>query len=201
MSESYKPVMVKNLDSMEEIQTLIESGLLPSSLGTPERVLTVLQTGRELGMSPMQAFNNIHVIGGRPVISSAMMGALLSRSGVDFDYTKDFVTEGDKIITELEFEYYNDRLKKTKKKVFSITWKQMEVAGYTEKQNWTKYPKEMMRARCMSYAVRALFPHILVFKGGGLYTDAEIVDSTTNEGAQMNITDDGTVEVEYTESN
>jgi hypothetical protein len=50
----------------------------------------------------------------------------------------------------------------------------------------------------MSYAVRALFPHILVFQGGGLYTDAEIIDSTvSNGGADMAIGEDGTVEIVY----
>jgi hypothetical protein len=32
----------------------------------------------------------------------------------------------------------------------SVTWAQMALAGYVKKDNWEKYPKEMMRARCLA---------------------------------------------------
>ncbi len=49
----------------------------------------------------------------------------------------------------------------------------MERAGFTTKDNWQRMPKNMLRARCMAYAVRALFPEVLL----GVYTDSEIIDA------------------------
>jgi hypothetical protein len=166
--------ILDKLDSLEQIQTLLDSGAIPSSLDTPQKVLTVIQTGKEMGMQPMTALNNIYVIQGRTVISSTMLGALLKVRNIEFVWTKDYFTEEDgKVNTELEFEFISRVSGQPKTAKFAISWTQMEIAGYTDKQNWQKYPKEMMRARCMAYAVRALFPEVLL----GFYTDSEIVDS------------------------
>lgn len=49
----------------------------------------------------------------------------------------------------------------------------------------------MMRARCMAYAVRALFPEVLL----GMYTDLEMNDTQRND-APVTITEDGGIVVE-----
>ena len=156
----------------------IDSGLLPDSISEPEQVLTIAQQGIELGLQPLTALNNIHIIAGRTVISSAMMGALLKRAGVEFVWDEDFVTiknpEGkeDKRTT-IHMYWFSDILKREMDAKFSVTMLQMTVAGYTKKDNWKKYPKEMLRARCLAYAVRALKPEVLM----GMYTDMEMVDA------------------------
>lgn len=45
-----------------------------------------------------------------------------------------------------------------------------------------------MRARCMAYACRALFPEVLL----GMYTDLEMND-TKIDAAPVEITDDGAI--------
>lgn len=49
--------------------------------------------------------------------------------------------------------------------------------------------KNMMRARCLAYAVRALFPEIIL----GLYTDAEIVDAIHDSGYETSVNEEGDV--------
>lgn len=170
------------------IEYLLESGAIPSKLDTPEKLMAVVQTGRELGMNTMTALNNINVIKGRTVISSAMLGAMLKKKGVEFIYTKDFKTdeESGKIETEIEFEWLSPVTGKPKSTRFGVTWGQFEVAGYTEKENWDKYPKEMMRARCMSGAVKALFPEVTL----GVYTEGEIVDAFDLDDEYKTVVDD-----------
>lgn len=184
------------LKTIEEYQVILDSGAIPGNLDTPQKLMTVVQTGKELGMPPMVAINNINVIKGRTVISSAMLAALLKQHGYEYTYTKDFLQETDedgdvRITTELEIEWLSklgtNRIKTAN---FSVTWAEMERAGYTEKQNWEKYPKNMMRARCMAYAVRALCPEILL----GFYTDLEIVDAMdTDHEVEMNEEGDVTI--------
>jgi len=175
------PTKLSNFGNMDEAlkwaETVIESGLLPDSLDTAEQVVTIVQHGKELGLSPHIALNNLHVIAGRPVISSAMLGALLKRHKIEWTIEEDFdaVTTPDNVEhrrTKFKFYWKSLVTGAVMDTEFSITWAQMELAGYTSKQNWQKYPKEMMRARCMAYAVRALFPEILM----GVYSDLEIND-------------------------
>lgn len=205
MSENKTLAVLDKIATPEEYEIILKSGAIPSSLDTPQKLMTVVQMGKELGMQPMTAISNINIIKGRAVIASAMLGALLKNrvdrygnpAPVEFEYTKDYVVELDadgdeKIITELELTYISEVTKNVKTLRHSISWGQMELAGYTTKDNWAKYPKEMMRARCMAYAVRALFPEILL----GKYIDTEIVDSLDNdEEYRVDMTEDGDVVV------
>lgn len=164
---------LENFSGGVEIKHLLESGAIPGSIDTPEKLMTVMQTGKELGMAPMQTINNINVIKGKTVISAAGLGAMLKRRNVEFIWTKDFVTEDGKQITEIEFEWISTVTNRPKTAKFSVSWQEMERAGFTTKDNWQRMPKNMLRARCMAYGVRALFPEILL----GVYTDSEIVDA------------------------
>jgi len=198
-----EPTKLDNFTNVEELMkwagTVIDSGLLPDSITMPEQVLTIVQCGRELGLSPHIALNNINVIAGRPVISSTMLGAMLKRKNIEWIIEEDFATiqtpEGgaDKRTT-YRFYWKSDVTGAVMNTAFSITWAQMAVAGYVSKQNWQKYPKEMMRARCMAYAVRALFPDVLL----GMYTDLEMNDTQRND-APVNITEDGAIVIESQE--
>lgn len=149
------PIKLGGFSNMEEALSwaniAIESGLLPDSISSPEQVVTIVQHGKELGLSPHIALNNLHVIAGRPVISSAMLGALLKRSGIEWDIVDDLRTlEDGKQVTTYRFYWKSKLTEKVREGDFTISWAQMQLAGYTEKANWKKYPKEMMRARCLA---------------------------------------------------
>ncbi len=184
------PTKLANFNTLEEslkwAEYILEAGLVPESLTSAEQVVTIVQHGKELGLTPHIALNNLHVIAGRPVISSAMLGALLKRSKIEWLIKEDFATvekpdkSGSDKRTTYTFYWKSQVTDKVMEADFSITWAQMEIAGYTSKQNWSKYPKEMMRARCMAYAVRALFPEILM----GIYSDLEINDVADDLGAE-----------------
>lgn len=174
------------LKTREEFQVLLDSGAIPPKLDTVEKLMTVIQMGKEMGMMPMTAITNIHIIKGRAVISSSILGALLKRrtdrfgkpTPVEFDWVEDFAEdENGRITTTIGLDFISEITGKPKRTTHTVSWGQFEVAGYTEKENWSKYPKEMMRARCMASAVRALFPEILL----GIYTDSEIVDSMNTD--------------------
>ena len=49
----------------------------------------------------------------------------------------------------------------------------------------------MMRARCLSYAVRALFPEVLL----GTYTDLEIADIDNTKVYDVQVGEDGEVQL------
>lgn len=187
-------------EAMKWASKVIDSNLLPNAITEPEQVMVIVQHGKELGISPHIALNNIHVIGGRPTLSSSMIGSLLKRRGIEWTWDHDY----DKIIDEKgEAEMYTDEVanrrttihfywkskitERVMETTHSVTWVQMALAGYVDKDNWRKYPKEMMRARCLAYAVRALFPEVL----SGFYSDLEINDVVGNDSVDVNLTEEG----------
>lgn len=185
--------VLNQLNTLDEFQTILDSGAIPSQIDTPQKLQTIVQTGKELGMSPMVSINSINVIKGRTVIAAAMLGALLKARNIEYKYTKDFETiknddgEVTKIETEITFWFFSKLKNTVDSREFSISWAEMERAGYTSKDNWSKYPKNMMRSRCMSYGIKAYFPEIYA----GFYTDEEIVDA---------LAEDGEYEVEFDEN-
>lgn len=74
--------------------------------------------------------------------------------------------------------------KRTKIGTESFDAEEAKAAGLTNKQNWQKYPKAMMFARCISNGVRTYCPD--VFSGMLVYTPDEL---NANVGADGNVID------------
>jgi len=62
---------------------MVQSGMLPKQINNPQKALVVMLKTRELGMSPMYAFSNMYVIGGKAEISAAGMEGLVRKHGVN----------------------------------------------------------------------------------------------------------------------
>ena len=73
------PFEPQNLDqAMKLAETVSKSGLVPSALrGKPADILIAVQLGMELGLSPVQALQNIMVVNGRPSMWGDLVMALV----------------------------------------------------------------------------------------------------------------------------
>lgn len=159
-STSLELTKFEDFKSVEELSQwatkIIDSGLLPNAVSEPEQVLSIVQHGKELGITPFIALNNIHVISGRPTLSSAMIGSLLKRRGIEWTWDEDFIpvkndngeveTIGDgspNRRTTIHFYWKSTITERLMETTHSITWAQMALAGYLTKDNWKKYPKEI----------------------------------------------------------
>lgn len=145
-------------------------GFVPrSALGRPAAVLAALMTGAELGIGPMEALRSIHVIEGKPTLSAEFMLTRAIQAGVKHQW--------------LELSTKVARLKLSRPGweplTLSYTIEEAEAAGVTRKDNWRKYPAAMLRARCISAAIRAYCPDVL---GAGLYTPEEMGAETDEAG-------------------
>lgn len=122
--------------------TIINSGFLPDSISTPEEVITIVQHGRELGLTPHIALNNINVIQGRPTVSSTMLGSLMKGRGIEWVWKEDFITVKDDSgsvqktpagapnrRTTITFFWMSKNLNREMTAEHSVTWAQMEIAG------------------------------------------------------------------------
>jgi len=191
-------------EATEWAKVIIDSGLLPNTITEPEQVITIIQHGKELGLTPHVALNNVNVIQGKPTLSSTIIGALLKRRGIEWVWDEDFEIIKDKDgnpgktpsgginrRTTIHFFWKSKVTDRVMEASHSVTWSQFEISGYTSKQNWERFPKEMMRARCLSSAVRALFPEVL----SGFYTDIEIAD-TAGDDYTVVLDEDGEIQIE-----
>lgn len=169
---------------------LAKSGLIPTGLNTPEKVFVALQWGHELGLSPMVAVNNVAVINGKPTLSADIMAAVVKRSP-EYGGIKWIEMSETRAECEITRILPNGE-KEVQKSSFSM--QDAQNAGLAGRDNWKKYPKRMLKHRCLSYGLKDMFPDILA----GLYTPEEmesVSDEPKEEPKERNITPEVKVEV------
>lgn len=156
-TENSMSLFAQELDRMKQMATMLANAkMLPDDINTPEKIFLLMQQGKELGLSPMQSINNIYVINGRTAINTNMMAALIKRSG-KYKFT---VMEWTSKICKMEFfERVSDAWESLG--VIDYTIEEATHAGFFKpnkygnvSMGWAKYPKEMMKARCLSRGAR-----------------------------------------------
>lgn len=162
------------IDSLPEVWRLAEAlaharGFVPKAmLGDPNGIAAAILTGMELGIGPMQALRSIHMVDGKPTMAADFMLARAIDRGVRLTWLR---ADAKAAIVRLEragFAPYTQ----------SFTIEEARDAGLAAKDNWRKYPAAMLRARCISAAMRAFCPDVL---GPGVYVEGEIEESETTE--------------------
>lgn len=149
---SFEPQNIE--EAMKLADMLSNSGLVPSALrNKPADVLVVLMKGRELGLSPMASMGNIHVIEGKATLSSDLIQGLVLKSG-KCEYFK--LVEG----TATVARYATKRTDAPGETVMEFTIEDAKLAGLLNKDNWRKYPKAMLRARCAADLLREVYPDV-----------------------------------------
>lgn len=133
---------------------LAKSSFVPKDYaGNPGNILAALQMGQELGLPPIQALQNIAVIGGRPSVFGDAALAIVTTSP-----SFEAIEETDDGTTATCTIKRKGRPAITRK--FSMD--DAKRAGLLNKQGpWTTYPARMRQMRARSFAMRDLFPDVL----------------------------------------
>jgi hypothetical protein len=155
---------------LSQATALVKSGFLPKAVRTPDQALALMQTGRELGLGPMQSIRSIHVIEGKPTLAAELMAALVFRH---LPGAKLRVSVSTNQLCEVMAARPGDPETR-----FQFTLQDAQAAGLTGKGNWRTYPRAMLRSRCVAEACRAIFPDATM----GLYTPDEL-GGDEHEGA------------------
>lgn len=163
---AYEPTSIDEAFKMAGL--LVASGLTPRGMDTPQKAFLVMAQGRELGLSTMQALNNIYVVEGKVSLSSDLMAALVMKSPV-CEYLR---------VTEMSAERatYAAKRKGGAEFKFSYTWEDAKRAGLASKATYQSNPADMLRHRALSKTVRAVFPDIV----SGLYARDEVDDAVVD---------------------
>ncbi len=159
----------------QQAAELIKSGFLPQGIKTPEQACAIMLKGRELGIPPMQALSHIHIINGKPSMSSELMLSQILRlhPKTRISYP---VRTGEKCEIKVQREGCDPS-------TFSFDMKDAQAAGVLGNPVWKKYPRAMLHARCVSEMARSLFPDAIA---GVSYTHEELnPEGTFNEQGEI----------------
>lgn len=140
---------------------LSKSRFLPEAVKTPEQAFAIIVAGQELGLPPMQALRSIVLVKGKVTLSSELMLALTSRAGVRHEWTE---TTDERVTLKLTRPGYAAHVE-------TYSMDDVKKAGNAGGM-YSKYPRNMLRARCVSNACRAYCPDILM----GVYVEGELDD-------------------------
>jgi hypothetical protein len=135
-----------------------------------------IQAGREIGVPPFAAMRGVQIIQGNATLGATLVAGRMKAHG--YDWTE---IRRDKEVCELEIFKPNGKRAGTAK----YTFEDAKDAGLTGKDNWKKYPKSMLFARCITDAARTFAPE--VFSGIPIYTAEELGATNTNEDGEENI--------------
>ena len=122
--------------------------------GKPGDILTTMKMGQELGVSPLEALNEIYIVNGKPSASGKLLAAMIWRAGhiiiCDPSPTGATVRSWRKI---------NDKYFEMPEVTF--TKKDAERANLMDKDTYQQYPAAMMGWRAITLAARLHFPDVV----------------------------------------
>ena len=137
-----------------------KSGLF--SMPSPEAALTLMLLCQAEGLHPIQALRQYHIIKGRPAMRADAMQAAFQNAGGKLQWIE---RSDARCSVEVTHPAGGTCI---------VTWtiEQAAKAGLTNNPTWQKFPRAMLSARCISEAIRAVYPAVVC----GLYTPEEVQD-------------------------
>lgn len=158
-------------EMMAEAKVLAYSGIVPATYAAnPPAVFAVIQYGKELGIGPMTALQNIAFINGRPSMGSELRSAVAHThpqyAGMQIVLANDkkcVVKVGRRFKGSDEITWFEG----------SFTTEEAQVAGLLEggpKSAWFKWRKRMLFHRACAFATMDAFPDVQP----GLHTQEEM---------------------------
>jgi hypothetical protein len=165
MSTALVPV-----DQVERMALAVaKSGLF--GVKTPDQAMALMLIAQAEGLHPASAATHYHIINNRPTLKADAMLARFHTAGgsvrwVEYTDKRVVGTFSHPQGGSVEIEWTLD---------MAIT------AGLTKNPTWKSYPRQMLRARCVSEGIRTVFPGVVV----GTYTpeEAEDMDPQTAQPA------------------
>ena len=136
---------------------------------SPEQALVLMSLCRSKGLDPIEAVERYHIIEGRPSMRADAMQSEFMRQGGRIKWLRSDAEVCSAVFMHPEFCPDGFEV--------AVTFAELNASGVTAgkygiKDNWKKFPRQMLRARVISEGVRAVMPSVVV----GVYTPEEVQD-------------------------
>ena len=153
--------------TMKTLETMAAQGLLPERyMNQPQQAAIAILHGKEIGLHPLTAINDLYLVGGSVGMLARTMSALIHQAGhvLTVKYTETKVT--------LECKRWHPQSKQLiDVGIVEFGKKDADKAGLSGKPVYKKYPQSAWANRAISKAARLLYAD--VFTGIG-YVPEEI---------------------------
>lgn len=161
------------------------SGLAPKGMDKPETILVALQSGMEIGFSPMQALQNMTVINGKSNIYGDAGLALVRGKGLLEDMIEAWegeIANGTRKVTVTLKRKGQTPIART----FGID--DAKRAGLWGKSGpWSQFPERMLRYRALAFALRDGFSDAL--KGVAIAEEDYTTTKARNITSEVQVSD------------
>ncbi len=169
---------------LTEMQEMAKIGVESNFFGIkkPMEALALMLIAQSEGKHPATVFSQYHVIQGRPALKSDAMLARFQQAGGKVEW----------------HDHTNEKVSATfihpQGGALTVDWDmpRAKEAGLTGKDNYKKFPRQMLRARVISEGVRAVYPGVLQ----GMYTPEEVQEFDAPRTAPRSVKAEPVVVVE-----
>lgn len=174
MSES-KEITLNNFAEVKEISKVLYASGLFTDLKSEAQATVKVLAGQELGLRPFASVQGIDIIQGRVSIKPLVIGARIKQSGkYNFKVVKSDIHE-----CKIEFTE-NGEVQGS----YSFNIEDANRASLAGKDNWKKYPQDMLFHRTLAGGARRFCPDLFMFP---IYVDGEIYEAEPQEEIKDNI--------------
>jgi hypothetical protein len=165
-------------------EALLQTGFLPDTLKLPGQVVAIILAGRELGIPPMTALRTLHIVDGKISFSAQLQLALANRAGIRHRFLEISTTRCEVELTSPDEEPAR----------YEFTIDNAKKAGLLDRSvsPWHKYPKNMLQWRCVSNAISAHCPEVML----AVYDPDEVIDIEQAKEPRKTPATDNVVEAE-----
>lgn len=161
-----RSVDVTNFDTLERLSNVLakaQDACPKAFFGKPATVAAVILFGQEVGLTPMMALRSVHVISGKMTMSAELMLTLALQRGVKKKWTEATNEAATLVLIRDGEEMLPVR----------FTLDDAKRAELLSNPTWKKFPGNMLKARCISNAIRMHCPDVL---GPCIYSEEEMRD-------------------------
>lgn len=160
-----------HLVPLQDVERMGQLAAASGYLGTRSQAeaITLMLVAQSEGRHPMSVAKEYHIINGKPSLRADAMLARFQTSGGSVRWTEMSDTRVVGVFShpkggEVTIDWDMERAKKA--------CLGPALDKYGNPNNWMKFPRQMLRARCISEGVRAVFPAVI----SGFYTPEEVED-------------------------
>jgi hypothetical protein len=172
MTDNNALAIYNQFDQLQRAASALQkSGFFPDVKSEAQAIVKVM-AGAELGLPPFAAMSGIHIIQGKPVLGANVLATLV-KNDPRYDYRVKQCDDKACIIEWFESGALRGQA--------GFTMAEALAAGLTGKDNWKKYPSDMLFARAISRGARRFAPGI--FGGSPVYTPDEMGVEVDEDGA------------------
>lgn len=149
------------------VDYLVEKKALPPNIQNAGQYLVQLQTWEELWLTRMQATSGITIINGVPTVFWQVAASLMKKF-VDWD-----IVESTSKLCKIKIRY-KDNPERTAEFEYKI--EEAEHADLTKRDNWKKYPQDMLYYKALARARKRFCPDVMNWMA--IYEDYQDVVKT-----------------------